>query len=62
MLGSYPWIHELNDLPDNRVVAMHMRHLDNARTYNEQMEDMIDRSVARELPASELSTYDAPVL
>lgn len=41
---------------------MHMRHLDNARTYNEQMEDMIDRSVARELPASELSTYDAPVL
>lgn len=59
--GSYSWIHNPKDLPDNRVAAMHLWNLENTRMYIEQVENMVDRDVSWKLPASEFSTYNVPV-
>ena len=37
-------------------------NLDHARMYNEQIEDMSDRAIARKLSVSNLVTYDCPVV
>ena len=66
----YPWIRSPSDLPDNKVAAMAMlksterrlaRDAEHARLYKEQMNDMINRTVARKLTQSEMQAYDGPV-
>ena len=59
--GSYSWIHNPKDLPDNRVAAMHLWNLENKRMYIEQVENMADRDVSWKLSASKFSTYNVPV-
>ena len=66
-MTPYPWIRDPADLPDNRKAAFGMllstekrppKNTDHVRVYQEQIQDMIDRSVARKLTESELETYD----
>ena len=68
-MTQYPWIRDPADLPDNRKAAFGMllstekrlaKNTDHARVYQEQIQDMIDRGVARKLMESELETYDWP--
>ena len=68
-MTPYPWIRDPADLPDNRKAAFGMllstekrlaKNTDHARVYQEQIQDMIDRGVARKLMESELETYDWP--
>lgn len=59
-MGSYFWIRVPNDLPDNRVAAIHMvrstecrlsHNLDKVRIYNKQIKNVIQKDVAWQLPA-----------
>ena len=59
----YPWIKNPSDLADNKVAAMAIlkstkrrlaRDREHARLYQEQMDDMVNRSVARKLTQSEI--------
>lgn len=69
-IAQYPWIRDPADLPDNRRAAFGMlmstekrlgRNADHAKVYQEQIEDMVDRGVARKLTRSELETYEGPI-
>ena len=69
-MARYPWIRSPSDLPNNKVAAMVMlksterrlaRDAEHARLYKEQMNDMINRTVARKLTQSEMQAYDGPV-
>ena len=69
-MTQYPWIRDPADLPDNRKAAFGMllstekrlaKNTDHARVYQEQIQDMIDRGVARKLTKSELEAYDGPI-
>ena len=69
-MTPYPWIRDPADLPDNRKAAFGMllstekrlaKNTDHARVYQEQIQDMIDRGVARKLTKSELEAYDGPI-
>ena len=66
-MTPYPWIRDPADLPDNRKAAFGMllstekrppKNADHVRVYQEQIQHMIDRSVARKLTESELETDD----
>ena len=66
----YPWIRYPADLPDNRRAAFGMlistekrlsRNADHAKVYQEQIQDMVDRGVARKLTRSKLETYHGPI-
>ena len=66
-MTPYPWIRDAADLPDNRKAAFGMllytekrppKNADHVRVYQEQIQHMIDRSVARKLTESELETDD----
>ena len=68
--AQYPWIRDPNDLPDNRSAALAMlksteKRLStnkvHAETYNNQIQDMIDRNVARKLSNDELQLHRGPV-
>ena len=68
-MTPYPWIRDPADLPDNRKAAFRMllstekrlaKNTDHASVYQEQIQDMIDRGVARKLTKSELEAYDGP--
>ena len=67
---SYPWIRDPADLPNNRRAAFGMlmstekrltRNADHAKVYQEQIQDMVNRGVARKLTKSELDTYKGPI-
>ena len=69
-MTPYPWIRDPADLPDNRKAAFGMllstetrlaKNTDHARVYQEQIQQMIDRGVARKLTKSELEAYDGPI-
>lgn len=69
-LAKYPWIRDPNELIDNYHYALgRLRSLEktlsknpeHARVYQEQIEDMVDRNVARKLTKEEIETYKGPV-
>ena len=69
-MTPYPWIRDPADLPDNRKAALGMllstetrlaMNNDDATVYQEQIQQMIDRGVARKLTKSELEAYDGPI-
>ena len=69
-MTPYPWIGDPADLPDNRKAAFGMllstetrlaMNNDDATVYQEQIQQMIDRGVARKLTKSELEAYDGPI-
>ena len=69
-MTPYPWIRDPADLPDNRKAAFGMllstetrlaMNNDDATVYQEQIQQMIDRGVARKLTKSELEAYDEPI-
>ena len=68
-MTPYPWIRDPADLPDNRKAAFGMllsmetrlaKNNDHARIYQEQIQQMIDRGVARKLTKSEFATTTTP--
>ena len=65
-LAEYPWIKDPNNLPDNKRVAVaklistekHLaKNMKHAETYEQQIQDMLDRKVAHKLTEEELNTY-----
>ena len=69
-MTQYPWMRDPADLPDNRKAAFGMllstdkrlaKNADHGRVYQEQIQDMIDRGIARKLTKSELEAYDGPI-
>ena len=68
-IAKYPWIRSPNDLPDNRAAALGALRSAEKRlkknkslgeTYNAQIEDMLERGVARVVPYEELHNYKGP--
>ena len=66
---EYPWIGDPFDLPDNRRAAFGMlistgkrlsKNKKHAEIYQQQIQDMIDRDVARKLTREELQKYKGP--
>ena len=51
-----PWIRDPSELPDNQNAAMGM-----LTVYQKQIEDMVDREVARKLTLKELKEYKGPI-
>lgn len=69
-IAAYPWIKDSADLPDNRGVALGMsastekrlaRNPDHTKVYQEQIQDMVDRNVARKLTREELEICKGPI-
>ncbi|XP_033097624.1 uncharacterized protein LOC117101699 [Anneissia japonica] len=69
-IARYPWVKNPNELPDNRNVALAKLHSlekrlskdpEKAKLYNEQIQDMIGREVAKEVSDTELHEYRGPV-
>ncbi|XP_045127641.1 uncharacterized protein LOC123514085 [Portunus trituberculatus] len=68
---KYPWIREPEDLPNNVSVAVARlksteKRLSKLGThycglYNDQIQDMVNRGVARRLSIKELNNYEGPV-
>lgn len=56
-IAQYPWIKDPNDLPDRKVAFGKListerrltKNSEHAKVYKEQIRDMVDRGVAREL-------------
>ena len=68
--AKYPWIKNPNDLPDNYFAAKGMlistekrlqRKTENANLYQHQIEDMLERGVARKLSQDEINLYKGPI-
>ena len=66
---NYPWIRDPAELKNNRKVAMAilqsterrlMRQSDQMILYGQQVDDMLNRKVAREVTEEELSNYRGP--
>ena len=69
-IAVYPWIKDPADLPNNQRAAWGMltstekrlaRNPSHAKVYQEQIQDMVDRGVARKLTWKELRTYKGPI-
>lgn len=69
-LAEYPWIKDPADLPDNRRVALSMlysterrlgKNTQHATVYDNQVQDMVQRGVARKLTKEELINYKGPI-
>ncbi|CAB4009754.1 Hypothetical predicted protein [Paramuricea clavata] len=69
-VARYPWIRSLDDLPNNKEAALGMLGSTEKRlqknkplleTYEEQIEDMVQRGVARKLTQAEIENYGGPV-
>ena len=68
---KYPWIREPKDLPNNVSVAIaRMKSTEKrlgtlgteySKVYNDQIQDMVERKVAKKLSIEEMNTYDGPV-
>ncbi|XP_045115478.1 uncharacterized protein LOC123507035 [Portunus trituberculatus] len=71
-IAEYPWIRDPNDLQNNYSMAyarlksterrLNKRECSYAQKYCEQIQDMIDRGVARKLTKEEMLNYEGPVL
>ena len=68
-VASYPWIVDANRLPSNRDFACALlrstekrmnRNPLHAEIYKKQIQDMLDRKVARRITEQELSKYQGP--
>ncbi|XP_068713032.1 uncharacterized protein [Montipora foliosa] len=69
-ITEYPWIRDPAELPDNKRAAMGMlistekrlaKNKEHANVYQKQIEDMIEREVARKLSQTELKNYKGPI-
>ena len=69
-IAEYPWIKDPNSLPNNKRVAVAKlistekrlaKSKNHAETYDHQIQDMLDRNVARKLTDEELKTYKGPL-
>ena len=69
-ISEYPWIRDPSELPDNKKAAMGMlistekrlaKNATHAEVYQKQIEDMVDREVARKLTLKELKEYKGPI-
>ena len=67
--AKYPWLKSPEQLPYNRCMALGMlkslerrlhRDKKHAQLYAEQVQDMLDRKVARRITEEELAKYDGP--
>ena len=67
---SYPWKQDPSTLPENKFAVLKcLERLEKklqkdenlARIYQEQMQDMLERGVAREVLQEEINTYKGPV-
>ena len=63
------WVKDANELPDNRKAAYRMlistekrlsKNPDDTEVYNQQINDMVDREVARKLTREEIDNYKGP--
>ena len=68
-IAGYPWTRNPNELPNNRQFALGMmlsterkieKDNDKAVMYNRQMQDMVQRKVARQVSEKELSDHEGP--
>ena len=68
-VAKYPWIKDPSSFPENRYVAFAtlkstentlMKNLLHADTYKRQIEDMLNREVARKVSEDELKEYSGP--
>ena len=68
--ASYPWLRKPSSLEDNRSVAAAilkstekrlLKDKELSRTYKEQIDDMVDRNVARKLTDAEIKNHSGPV-
>ena len=69
-IAAYPWLRDPADLPDNKIAALGMlsstekrlaKNPQHAKVYDEQIQDMLDRNVARKCSKDELKSYTGPV-
>ena len=69
-IAEYPWIRDPKDLPDNRKAAFAKllsterrlaKNSEHAKVYKEQIQDMVNRGVARKLTKAELKNYKGPI-
>ena len=69
-ITTYPWIKDPHNLPDNkraaygRLMSTEQRlrkNPDHAKVYQQQIQDVIDRDVARKLNTEEITKYNGPV-
>ena len=69
-ISEYPWIRDPSELPDNKKAAMGVlistekrlaKNATHAEVYQKQIEDMVDRGVARKLTLKELKKYKGPI-
>ena len=69
-ITSYPWIKDPINLPDNRKAALGklmaterrlLKNTQHAEKYQRQIEDMVERGVARKLTTQEIQDYKGPV-
>ena len=67
---EYPWIKDPHELPDNRRAAYRMlistekrlsKNPQHAEVYKLQIEDMVNREVARKLTKEEIDNYKGPI-
>ena len=66
-IAEYPWIRDPKDLPDNKkatftkLISTERRlakNSEHAKVYKEQIQDMVNRGVARKLTKTELRNYN----
>ena len=69
-IAEYPWIRDPAELPNNKRAAMGMlistekrlaKNEEHTKVYQKQIEDMIERGVARKLSDTELENYKGPI-
>ena len=69
-IAEYPWIRHPKDLPDNKKAAFAKlisterrlaKNSEHAKVYKEQIQDMVNRGVARKLTKTELRNYKGPI-
>ena len=68
-VANYPWVRRPEELPDNRKIAVQMmlstekkldRNPEKAEIFHQQMEDLIERGVARRVGEEEMTQYEGP--
>ena len=69
-IAQYPWLKDPNELPDNKKAANGKlistekrlsRNTEHAKVYQQQIDDMLNRKVARKLTEDELKEYKGPI-
>ena len=66
---NYPWVKDPHDLPNNfnhalgklKATERRLKSTNQLKAYNNEIEDMIQRQVARKLSAEEMANYHGPV-